>query len=54
MKLFFSGNGEQFENVNKWINEDGENVKIIKLEQGISRVYVQSKVIVLETDKEEN
>ena len=54
MKFFFSGDGKQFENINKWINEDGENVKIIKLDKGVSRVHVQSEVIVLETDEEEN
>jgi len=54
IKFFFSGDGEQFENVNEWLNEDGEKIKIIKLDQGVSRVHVQTEVIVLEADEDKN
>lgn len=52
MKFFFSGDDADIPQVRKWLNKDGDDVKIIKLDNGDGELHMETKVIVIE--KEDN
>lgn len=54
MRFFISSDSDEgdVKHVQKWFSKDGENVEIIKMGDGNSKLHLESKVIIIESDEE--
>jgi len=51
MKFFFSGDDAGIPHVRKWLSKDGDNVKIIKLDNGDGELHMETKIIIIEDEE---